>query len=298
MELLNAFLGHIRDERGLAENTLEAYTSDLASFFGFLNGYLETEIGPRVLAGLGARDIRAYLARRRRDGLSDASIARALSAIKALYRWLERVHGIENAEIAYLEGPKRGRRLPRPVSQVAAKEMISLAEDHASEAWIGARDMAILCMLYGAGLRISEALGLTGAVLPAPDRLRIHGKGGKVRIVPLIPQVRAAIDAYASLAPFALSPSAPLFRGVRGGALNPRQVQGLVQHLRGALGLPDTATPHALRHAFATHLLAGGADLRAIQVLLGHASLSTTQVYTGVDEASLAGIVAAAHPRG
>lgn len=298
MELYHAFLDHIRAERGLADNTVEAYGADLASFFGFLTGHLGEETGPKALASLGARDIRAYLARRRRDGLSDASIARALSSIKALYRWLERVHGLKNAEIAYLEGPKRGRRLPRPVSQVAAKEMIELADDEASEAWVGARDVAVLCLLYGAGLRISEALGLTGAVLPAPDRLRVDGKGGKVRIVPLIPKVRAAVDTYASLVPYALTPSAPLFRGVRGGALNPRIVQGLVQRLRGALGLPDTATPHALRHAFATHLLAGGADLRAIQVLLGHASLSTTQVYTGVDEASLARVVSAAHPRG
>ena len=298
MELYHAFLAHVRDERGLADNTVEAYGADLAAFFGFLTGHLGEETGPRALASLGARDIRAYLARRRRDGLSDASIARALSSIKALYRWLERVHGLENAEIAYLEGPKRGRRLPRPVSQVAAQEMIELADEEASEAWIGARDVAVLCLLYGAGLRISEALGLTGAALPAPDRLRVDGKGGKVRIVPLIPKVRAAMETYGSLAPYVLGKSDPLFRGVRGGALNPRLVQGLVQRLRGALGLPDTATPHALRHAFATHLLAGGADLRAIQVLLGHASLSTTQVYTGVDEASLARVVSAAHPRG
>lgn len=298
MMLYHAFLDHIRGERGLAENTVEAYGADLASFFGFLTHHLGEEIGPKSLASLGARDIRAYLARRRREGLSDASIARALSSIKALYRWLERVHGLENAEIAYLEGPKRARRLPRPVSPVAAKEMIAMAEETDAAPWIGARDMAVLCLLYGAGLRISEALGLTAAILPAPDRLRVDGKGGKTRIVPLIPQVREAIDAYASIVPFALTPSSPLFRGVRGGALNPRQVQGLVQRLRGALGLPDTATPHALRHAFATHLLAGGADLRAIQVLLGHASLSTTQVYTGVDEAGLARVVAAAHPRG
>ena len=298
MDLIAAFLSHLRDERRLAANTVEAYGSDLAAFFGFLTQHLGKEPSPKSLAKLGARDVRAYLARRRRDGLADASIARNLSAIKTLMRWLDRAHGLANAEIGYLDGPKRPHRLPRPVSAPAAREMIETVEADATEPWIGARDAAVLCLLYGAGLRISEALSLTGKDIPAPELLRIVGKGNKVRLVPLIDPVREAIDAYAAICPYALTKSGPLFRGAKGGALNPRIVQGVVQRLRAGLGLPDTATPHALRHAFATHLLAAGADLRSIQTLLGHASLSTTQVYTGVDEVRLAKIVAEAHPRG
>tara|TARA_R100001129_G_scaffold169740_1_gene138790 strand:+ start:162 stop:1061 length:900 start_codon:yes stop_codon:yes gene_type:complete len=298
METLAAFTAYLTDERRMAEKTVEAYRSDLAGFFGFLNIHLGETPTPRRLGKLRARDVRSFLAQRRRDGLSDASIARLLSSIKALYRWLGRTYDIENAEIAYLQGPKRPQRLPRPVSIEAAKDLIEEAgTDPDSEAWINARDAAVLSLLYGAGLRISEALSLTGADNPTPERLRIAGKGGKVRIVPLIPAVREAVDAYAGLCPYKLGRNDALFRGAKGGALNPRLIQGLVQKLRAVLGLPDTATPHALRHAFATHLLAAGADLRAIQTLLGHASLSTTQVYTGVDAERLRDVHAAAHPR-
>lgn len=298
MELLAAFTDHLQNERRMAARTVEAYQGDLAGFFGFLRTHLGEEPSLKRLGRLRARDVRAFLAQRRRDGLSDASIARLLSSIKALYRWLGRAYDIENAEIAYLQGPKRPQRLPRPVSVDAAQDLIDeAASDPDAEAWVNARDAAVLSLLYGAGLRISEALGLTGADLPAPDRLRIAGKGGKVRIVPLIPAVREAVNAYADLCPYRLGRTDPLFRGVKGGALNPRLIQGLVQKLRGVLGLPETATPHALRHAFATHLLAAGADLRAIQTLLGHASLSTTQVYTGVDAERLRDVHAAAHPR-
>lgn len=298
MELLPAFLAYLADERRLARKTVDAYGSDLAAFFGFLRGHVGAEPTPKTLASLQARDIRAYLAARRRDGLSDSSIARLLSSIKALFNWLDRVHGLQNAELAYLQGPRRPARLPRPVSVEAAKDMIDEAgTDPDSEPWVNARDAAILSLLYGAGLRISEALALTGADAPAPGRLRVRGKGGKIRLVPLIPAVREAVNAYAKICPYALTDAGALFRGVKGGPLNPRLVQGLVQKLRGLLGLPDTATPHALRHAFATHLLAGGADLRSIQALLGHASLSTTQVYTGVDAARLRAVHAEAHPR-
>ena len=298
MDLLAAFVDYLAHERRLAEKTVEAYRSDLVGFFGFLTLHRGAAPSLETLAGLKARDIRAFLAQRRRDGLSDASIARLLSSIKALYRWLGRTHDIENAEIAYLQGPRRPQRLPRPVSVDAAKELIEEAESEPDQpAWINARDAAVLSLLYGAGLRISEALGLTGADLPVPERLRIQGKGGKVRIVPLIPAVREAIEAYAKICPYRLGRDDALFRGAKGGALNPRLIQRLVQHLRTVLSLPETATPHALRHAFATHLLANGADLRAIQTLLGHASLSTTQVYTGIDAARLRDVHAAAHPR-
>lgn len=298
MDLLPAFLSHVGNERRMAAKTVEAYGSDLAGFFGFLRGHLGREPNLGALANLKARDIRGYLAARRRDGLGDASIARLLSSIKALYRWLSRAHGIENAEIGYLQGPRRSPRLPRPVSVEAAKDILHEADTEPdAEPWIAARDVAVLSLLYGAGLRISEALSLTGADTPAPERLRITGKGGKVRIVPLIQPVREAINAYARICPYALPRNQALFRGAKGGPLSPRIIQGRMQALRGILGLPETATPHALRHAFATHLLANGADLRSIQTLLGHASLSTTQVYTGVDTSQLRAAHAAAHPR-
>ncbi len=282
----------------MAVKTVEAYGSDLSAFFGFLRGHLGAEPTLKALGRLKARDIRAYLAARRRDGLSDASIARLLSSIKSLYRWLSRAHGIENAEIGYLQGPRRAPRLPRPVSIEAAKDILHEADTEPdADPWVAARDVAVLSLLYGGGLRISEALSLTGAHLPAPERLRITGKGGKVRIVPLIAPVREAIDAYGKLCPYALTRSGALFRGAKGGPLSPRIIQARMQMLRGVLGLPETATPHALRHAFATHLLGNGADLRAIQSLLGHASLSTTQVYTAVDSSRLRAVHAAAHPR-
>ncbi|MBY9066265.1 tyrosine recombinase XerC [Hyphomonas sp. WL0036] len=298
MDVLPAFLDHLTRERRMAAKTVEAYGSDLSFFLAFLRVHMGGEPSLKILGDVRARDIRAYLAERRREGLSDASVARVLSSIKALYRWADRAHGINNAEVGYLQGPRRPQRLPRPVSIDAARDLISEAENEPDqEPWINARDAAVLSLLYGAGLRISEALSLTGADQPAPDRLRIKGKGGKVRLVPLIPAVRDAINSYAEICPWALTRDQPLFRGAKGGALNPRLIQGLMQKMRGYLGLPDTATPHALRHAFATHLLANGADLRAIQTLLGHASLSTTQVYTGIDASRLREAHAAAHPR-
>ncbi len=297
MSVLAAFLAHIEDERRLARNTVLAYGADLSGFFAFLARHLGEEVTAATLAGLKARDIRAFLAERRNEGISDATAARTLSAIKRLYAWLGRSHGIDCPEIAYLEGPPRRARLPRPVSELAAREMLAEAGDGTGPPWIAARDVALLSLLYGAGLRISEALALTLADLPAPPVLRVTGKGGKVRLVPLIPAVRTALDAYAAAMPFRLAPEDRVFRGLRGGPLGARAIQARVQDLRHRLGLPDTATPHALRHAFATHLLAHGADLRAIQTLLGHASLSTTQVYTGVDAARLAAVHKDAHPR-
>lgn len=298
MALLDGFLDHVEREQRLAANTVEAYRSDLSEFMGFLRGHLEAEPGMRAFAELQARDIRAFLAARRRDGLADASIARLLSAIKGFYRWLDRHHGVENPEIAFLSGPKRGQRLPRPVSETAAKDMLEQADQLQDEPWIAARDVAALALMYGAGLRISEVLDLSGDVKAAPERLRVKGKGGKVRIVPLIPALREAIRAYAGLCPYALNARTPLFYGARGKRLQAPILRRQVQVLRGALGLTETATPHALRHSFATHLLAHGADLRAIQTLLGHASLSTTQVYTGVEAGHLRKVHAQAHPRG
>ena len=297
MELMSGFLNYVEREQRLAVNTLEAYRSDLAEFMGFLRGHLQSEPGMRAFSELQARDIRAFLAARRRDGLADASIARLLSTIKSFYRWLDRAHGVENPEIAFLSGPKRAQRLPRPVSETAAQDILEQAEHLQEEPWIAARDVAALSLMYGAGLRISETLDLPGDIKTGPDRLRIKGKGNKVRMVPIIPAVQDAITSYAALCPYALNAKTPFFYGARGKRLQAPVLRKQVQILRGALGLTDTATPHALRHSFATHLLAHGADLRAIQTLLGHASLSTTQVYTGVEAGRLRKVHARAHPR-
>lgn len=298
MNLMIAFLDYAANERRLADNTVEAYRSDLAEFFDFLGRHLGREPDIRAFGELQARDIRAFLAQRRRDGLGDRSIARLLSAVKSFFAWLDRAHGVENPEIRFLSGPRKSARLPRPVSEVAAQDLIEGAEELQDEPWIAARDVAALTLLYGAGLRISEALDLRGSVTPAPQHLRLKGKGGKVRLVPLISSVRRAMNEYSALCPYRLGPTTPFFYGARGKELQPAILRKQMQILRGGLGLPETATPHALRHSFATHLLAHGADLRSIQALLGHASLSTTQVYTGVEAGHLRKVHASAHPRG
>ena len=298
MTILAGFLEYIQREQRLAENTVEAYRQDLTAFFNFLQQHVGAIPNMRMFAELQARDMRAFLAYRRREGLSDASVARLLSAIKSFYRWLDRAHGVENAEVAFLTGPKRPVRLPRPVSPQAAQDILDHTEDLQEEPWVAARDVAALCLMYGAGLRISEVLSLNGSLKTGPARLRIVGKGGKNRIIPLILVVRQAIEAYGKLCPFTLNAETPLFYGVRGKRLQPAILRRQMQIVRGALGLPETATPHALRHSFATHLLANGADLRAIQTLLGHSSLSTTQIYTAVEPEHLRQVHASAHPRG
>lgn len=298
MTLLEGFLEFIQREQRLAENTVEAYRQDLGAFLHFLQHHQGQTPGMRTFSELDARDLRAFLAHRRREGLSDASVARLLSAIKSFYRWLDRAHGVENAEITFVTGPKRPARLPRPVTASAAQEILDEVETLQDEPWVAARDVAALCLMYGAGLRISEVLGQSGALKSGPARLRIVGKGGKNRIVPLILVVRGALIDYAKQCPFPLNSETPFFYGVRGKRLQPAVLRRQMQIVRGALGLPETATPHALRHSFATHLLANGADLRAIQSLLGHASLSTTQIYTGVEADHLRAVHAQAHPRG
>jgi integrase/recombinase XerC len=297
--LLSLWIAHLRDERRFAANSVEAYERDVEAFLGFLSGHLGGTPSARDLAALEPRDLRAYLAHRRQgpDALSDRSISRALAAIRSFYRYLERRHGIANARLALVRGPKLKRSLPRPVSEAAARTLIADAHEAAAEEWLGARDAALITLLYAAGLRISEALALTGAERPLPEMLRVTGKGGKERIVPLLPAAREAVERYAALCPYALTEDAPLFRASRGGAMTPRMAQAVMGRLRGRLGLPSSATPHALRHAFATHLLAHGADLRAIQDLLGHESLSTTQSYTGVEAQKILQLYRRAHPR-
>ncbi len=293
------WIAHLTHERRFAPASLEAYERDVAAFLEFLAGHLGGEVGGADLASLEPRDLRAYLAYRRQgeDALSDRSISRALAAIRSFFRFLDRRAGLSNARVSLVRGPKLKRALPRPVSESAALALIAEAATTHETPWIAARDAALITLLYAAGLRISEALALTGADNPLPDTLRISGKGGKQRLAPMLPAARDAIALYASLCPFALTHDMPLFRGARGGPMSARIAQSLMQSLRGALGLPSSATPHALRHAFATHLLSAGGDLRAIQELLGHESLSTTQGYVDVDFFRLVEVFRAAHPR-
>jgi integrase/recombinase XerC len=279
---------------------VEAYAANLRAFLDFLVGHLGGPPTMASLAEISAADLRAYLAARRQGDspLSARSLSQSLSSIRTFYRWLDRRCGVENGAVAMVRGPRVKPSLPRPVSVDQAFGLIGEAElEPDREPWESVRDAAVLTLLYGCGLRISEALSLKRGDAPLPESLRILGKGRKTRIAPVMPAVREAVDAYLAEAPFAPDPEAPLFRAKRGGPLTPRHVQALMQRLRGRLGLPDTATPHALRHSFATHLLGEGADLRTIQELLGHASLSTTQKYTAVDAAGLMAAYAKAHPR-
>lgn len=296
-EALKAFLSHLEGERRLSPRTLEAYDRDLTGLFEFLTVHLGGRLTLKALSELTSPDWRAWLADRRRDGVGARTLQRNLSAARSFFRYGRRRWGLDNAALGLVESPKAPRRQPRPVSESAAKSLLKEAQTGAKEPWVGARDAAVLSLLYGAGLRISEALALTGADHPLPDVLRVAGKGGKTRIVPILPAVRQAVSAYVDACPFTLERKQALFRATRGGPLQARAMQSAMQNLRSRLGLPSTATPHALRHAFATHLLAHGGDLRAIQDLLGHASLSTTQVYADIEQSRLMAIHAATHPR-
>jgi integrase/recombinase XerC len=299
-EGLAAWLGYLADERRCSPRTLEAYSHCVGAYLAFLEAHRGAALALADMGGIEAAELRAYLASRRRGegALSARSLGQALSAIRMFHRWLDRRLGVANAQIELVRGPKQGASIPHPVNEDQAKGMLEEAEADPDVAeWAMARDRAVLTLLYGCGLRISEALSLTRAEAPLKDSLRVVGKGSKTRIVPVLPAVRQAVDAYVAELPFALGPEEPLFRAARGGALSPRHVQATVQRLRGRLGLPKSATPHALRHSFATHLLGAGADLRSIQELLGHASLSTTQKYTAVDAERLLSAYAKAHPR-
>ncbi|WP_438826892.1 tyrosine recombinase XerC [Rhodovulum iodosum] len=294
---LSDWLAQEKALNGAAENTLAAYGRDVTGFLAFLAEYQGAAPGTGALARVGLREMRAWMAHERGRGVAARSLARSLSAVKGFYRWLGRRDGFEPTAVLSVRAPKFSRKLPRPLAEDAARAVIGTVELQSDTPWVAARDAAVVTLLYGCGLRISEALGLTGRDAPLPEALRIHGKGGKERMVPVIPAARAAVDRYLALCPFEPGPDAPLFRGVRGGALNPRLVAKAMERVRLQLGLPATATPHALRHSFATHLLGAGGDLRAIQELLGHASLSTTQAYTAVDTARLMEVYAAAHPK-
>ncbi len=283
--------------RRLAPKTLDAYGRDLGQFLAFLATHTGGAVSLETLRDMRAADIRAFMAARRGDDVTSRSLARALSAIRSFFRFLEREGVLSTEALNTVRAPKQGRSLPRALTVGEARGAIAATAELEERPWVAARDMAVLSLCYGAGLRISEALALTRADLES-DVVRIIGKGGKTRMVPLIAAVRARIADYMKLCPFKPGPSQALFRGVNGGALSPRLIQLRVAQLRGALGLPPNATPHALRHSFATHLLGRGGDLRAIQELLGHTSLSTTQLYTAIDTERLLESYRAAHPRG
>ena len=298
-EALAAWLGHLTHERRASPRTIEAYGACVVAYLRFLEQHRGEALS---LAGLGettASELRAYLASRRTGAapLAPRSLSQALSAIRAFHRFLDARLQTPNASLALVRGPRVKPGVPRPVSEDQASGLLEEAgSDPDDKPWVRARDEAVLTLLYGCGLRISEALSLTRADAPLGGSLRVLGKGGKTRLVPVLPAVREKIDAYLAAAPFRLPADEALFRAVRGGPLRPRHVQDKVQRLRGRLGLSDRATPHALRHSFATHLLGAGADLRSIQEQLGHASLSTPPRYTAVDAAGLLGAYAKAHP--
>lgn len=287
----------LRHERRASANTVEAYRLDLANLFNFLNHHYGQAINLQLLAELKLSDFRSWLAHSAAHDHQAASRARAVAGIRSFFRWLDRSGILHNQAIELLKLPKTQRRLPRPVTEIQANDIVALAKNVVDENWIGLRDEALFTLLYGAGLRIGEALALNGGAFHHHDRLTVIGKGNKERNVPILPIVRAAIDKYIKACPVKPQHNTPLFIGERGDRLNAAVAQRHMRLLRRQLNLPDTVTPHALRHSFATHMLASGADLRSLQELLGHSSLSTTQLYTQVDASQLAAAYKAAHPR-
>ena len=296
--LLEDWLAGLRALNGAADKTIEAYRHDVSTFLGFLAQYQGRAVTRRSLADTGLRDMRAWMADVRGRGLSARSLARALSSVKGFFRWLGERDGFEPSAVLATRAPKFQPRLPRPIAPQKARELIEVLDLQHETPWINARDVAVVTLLYGCGLRISEALSLPARAAPLSESLRITGKGGKERIIPVLPVARHAVDTYTRLCPhFQAGADGPLFYGARGGALNPRLIQKVMEKTRLQLGLPASATPHAMRHSFATHLLEAGGDLRTIQDLLGHASLSTTQAYTAVDQTRLMEVYMQAHPK-
>lgn len=294
---LEDWLERARALNGASENTIKAYHADTLGFLSFMQNHHGQSQGLAAIARISVSDMRSWMASERGRGVSARSLARSLSAVKSFYRWLAEREGFEPTAVLSARAPKFQKKLPRPLEVDAARAMINTVELQSKEPWVAARDVAVVTLLYGCGLRISEALSLKGSDQPLPEVMRIVGKGGKERVVPVIAQARDAVAAYVREFPYPIAPEDPLFRGTRGGPLSPRMVQKVVEKSRLQLGLPASATPHAMRHSFATHLLNAGGDLRAIQELLGHASLSTTQAYTAVDTARLMEVYDSAHPK-
>lgn len=296
------WLSHLDAERRMSPKTVEAYERDVRQFLGFLTGHAGEPITLKSLAAIEPRDVRAFMASRRADGIGSRSLMRSLAGARSFARFLERNGKGKVGALSAVRAPKVPKTLPKPIAAASAKKLADadLRAGEEREPWVLARDAAVLALLYGSGLRISEALGLTREAVPAPgrgDAITVTGKGNKRRMVPVLPRVLELIAEYVSLCPYDMPDAEPIFRGAKGGPLSPRIMQLTMARLRGALGLAETATPHALRHSFATHLLARGGDLRAIQELLGHASLSTTQIYTAVDTEQLLSVYRSAHPR-
>ena len=296
-DALTRYLSALKALDGAADNTIKAYHTDLLGYLGFLSRHNGGAAGLGPLAAVTSSDLRGWMAHERGRGVSARSLARSLSAVKGFYRWLADHGGVEPTAVLAARSPKYQRKLPRPLAVDAAKAMIDTVEMQSQTEWINLRDAAVVTLLYGCGLRISEALGLCASDAPLPATLRIRGKGGKERMVPVLPAAQRAVTAYVTACPYDLAGQSPLFVGARGKALNPRAIALVMEQARMQLGLPATATPHAMRHSFATHLLSAGGDLRSIQELLGHASLSTTQAYTAVDAARLMEVYESAHPR-
>ncbi|MDU9002436.1 tyrosine recombinase XerC [Sedimentitalea todarodis] len=296
-DALQNWLDGQRALAGASENTIIAYRGDVGEFLSFMTLHHGNSQGLGALERISISDMRAWMAQTRAGGTGARSLARKLSAVKSFYRWLAERAGFEPTAVLATRSPKFQKKLPRPLAEDAARAVLDTVEMQSTSNWVGARDVAVVTLLYGCGLRISEALGLKGADSPLPASLRIIGKGGKERMVPVLDAARDAVATYVRLCPYPLEAAAPLFRGVRGGPLHARLIQGVMARTRMQLGLPATATPHALRHSFATHLLSAGGDLRAIQELLGHASLSTTQAYTAVDTARLMEVYDRTHPK-
>jgi len=284
-------------EKRAAAHTVSAYQSDIAHFLNFIADYRGHKTKLADLGGMTLTDFRAWLAQMAHENIQAASRARALAGVRNFFRWLDRTGRLHNAAIDLLRSPKTPKRLPRPLSEAHAGEIVALAKNVPQEHWVGLRDEALFTLLYAAGLRISEALNLCHRDLTQGDRLTVTGKGNKQRSVPLLPIVQETLAKYFAACPFPVAPKRPVFVGARGEVLNAGVAQRQLRRLRRDLGLPDTVTPHALRHSFATHLLASGADLRSLQELLGHSSLSTTQLYTRIESAQLAATYRAAHPR-
>ena len=295
--LKRGWLEALKSERRVSPHTLRAYGDDLERFLTFQREHLGRAVDDRALAKLSTSDIRAFLTRRRAEGLGPRGVQRALAAVRGFFRHLAREGVADNAAPRAIRSPRIPRTLPRPLSEKDAGRAIDEAGTHDVE-WLAARDTALLTLLYGMGLRISEALALKRGDMPLGKSFSVIGKGRKERVVPVLPAVRDALSAYEKTIPFSGAPDAPLFLSRRNKPMSAREAQALMQRLRGRLGLPERATPHALRHSFATHLLAHGGDLRSVQELLGHASLSTTQTYTEIDTAKLMEVYANAHPRG
>jgi len=295
-ELKTAWLAVLAHERRFSPHTLRAYSDDSERFLSFLGDHRVERVTLSTLRGLSPAEVRAFLTRRRKEGLGPRGIQRAMAAIRSFYRYLAREELADGAALRVIRSPKLPRTLPRPISEKDAARTIEEACEN-EVPWIAARDTALVTLLYGTGLRISEALGLKQRDVPLADSLTILGKGNKERAVPVLPSVREAVSTYAALVPFAGDKTGALFLSRRGKPMSARDAQGLMQRLRSRLGLPASATPHALRHSFATHLLKHGGDLRSVQELLGHASLSTTQKYTEVEGEQLLAVYEAAHPR-